>query len=68
MNGENISGDTIVVCGTPIPDKDKNIDIPPKTAGKKVIEAGEITINLEANTKEIVDAVNKKYGKEEREH
>jgi hypothetical protein len=68
MNGENISGDSIVVCGTPIPDENKNIDIPPRTAGKKVIEEGEITISLEPNNKEIVDKVNKKYGKEDREH
>jgi len=66
MNAEKVSGDSMIVCGTPIPDE-KKIDIPPKSAGKKVIEEGEVVINLESNTKELVDKVNRKYGKEDKD-
>ena len=65
MNTSNISGDTMVVMGAPMP-TEKTLDIPPKTAGKKVIEEGEIILNLEPNTKELVDKVNAKKGNQER--
>lgn len=64
----NVNGDTIIVCGAPRP-SENNIDIPPKTAGKKVIEAGDVVINLEENTPELVEAINRKNNKkEEKEH
>lgn len=65
MNKSNISGDAKIVMGSPIPTKE-NIDIPPKSAGEKVIEEGEIILNLEPNTKELVDKVNAKKGNQER--
>lgn len=65
MNKSNNSGDTKIVMGSPIP-TEKDINIPPKSAGEKVIEEGEIVIRLEPNTKELVDKVNAKEGNQER--
>ena len=59
MNKSNISGDAIIVMGSPVP-TEKSIDIPPKTAGKKVIEEGEIVLSLEANTPELIAKLNSK--------
>ena len=67
MNKASVSGDSKVVCGAPVP-SEKGIDIPPKRAGEMTIEEGEVIINVEPNTPELVSAVNKKYNKEEREH
>ena len=65
MSKSNISGDTKIVMGSPIP-KENDIDIPPKSAGEKVIEDGEIVLNLENNTKELIDRLNKSKGNQER--
>ena len=65
MSKSNISGDTKIVMGSPI-QKEKDIDIPPKSAGEKVIEDGEIVLNLENNTKELIDRLNKSKGNQER--
>ena len=67
MNKASVSGDSRVVCGAPVP-SEKGIDIPPKKAGEMVIEEGEVVIKAVDNTPEIVNAVNKKYNKEDREH
>lgn len=60
MNKKNVSGDTKIVMGSPMP-KGNNIDIPPKASGEKVIEEGEIILSLEPNTKELIDKLNKGY-------
>ena len=65
MDKSKVSGDSKIVMGSPIP-KEKNIDIPPKTAGEKVIEEGEIVLNLESNTKELLDKLNASKGNQER--
>ena len=65
MNKSKISGDTKIVMGSPIP-KDNDIDIPPKSAGEKVIEEGEIVLNLESNTKELLDQLNASKDNKER--
>lgn len=65
MSKSNISGDTKIVMGSPIP-KEKDIDIPPKSAGEKVIEEGEMVLNLENNTKELIDRLNESKGNQER--
>lgn len=57
MNTSKKSGDTVVVMGAPMP-TENSIDIPPKTAGKKVIEEGEISISLEQNTPELIAKLN----------
>ena len=67
MSKGNVSGDSKIVCGSPIP-SEKGIDIPPKRAGEMAIEEGDIVIEVRPNTPELVKAVNKKYNKEEREH
>ena len=67
MSKGNVSGDSKIVCGAPVP-SESGIDIPPKRAGEMVIEEGEVVIEVKANTPELVDAVNKKYNKEDREH
>ena len=67
MNKGNVSGDSKMVCGTPIP-SENGIDIPPKRAGEMVIEEGEVVLEARDNTPELVNAVNKKYKKEDREH
>ena len=65
MNTSNVSGDTIIVMGSPMP-TEKGIDIPPKTAGKKVIEEGEIELKLESNTPELIAKLNKSKNNVER--
>ncbi len=62
MNKSNVNGDSIIVCGTPIPDTKGRANIPPKTAGKKIIQAGEIEIKLESNTAELINKLNKNKG------
>ena len=57
MDRSKVSGDSKIVMGTPIA-KGKNIEIPPKSADEKVIEEGEIVLNLESNTKELLDRLN----------
>ena len=65
MNTSNISGDAMIVMGAPMP-TEKTLDIPPKTAGKKVIEEGEIILNLENNTPELISKLNKSKNNVER--
>ena len=65
MNKNKISGDTKIVMGSPVP-KENDIDIPPKSAGKKVIEEGEVIINLESNTRELLDKLNASKDNKER--
>jgi len=65
MNTSNISGNVKIVMGTPIP-TEKEINIPPKTAGQKVIEEGEIVLNLEDNTPELIAKLNKSKNNVER--
>lgn len=65
MNKKNVSGDTKIVMGSPTP-KENNIDIPPKASGEKVIEEGEIILNLEPNTRELIDKLNASKGNQER--
>ncbi len=67
MSKGNVSGDSKIVCGAPVP-SERGIDIPPKRAGEIVIEEGEIIIRAENNTPELVKAVKEKYNKEEMEH
>ena len=69
MNTNNVSGDSKVVVGTPIPDE-KGINIPPEKAGEKVIEEGPVVLELQSNTPELVNEVNAKYNKreEDKEH
>ncbi len=65
MNKNNINGDLKIVMGSPVP-TDKSLDIPPKTAGQKVIEEGEIVLNLEKNTPELIAKLNKRKNNVER--
>ena len=65
MNTSNISGDSIILMGSPMP-TESSIDIPPKTAGKKIIEAGEIELKLESNTPELIAKLNKNKNNVER--
>ena len=65
MDKSKISGDSKIVMGSPVP-KENDIDIPPKSAGEKVIEEGEIVLNLESNTKELLDKLNASKGNQER--
>lgn len=66
MNKNNISGDSKIVCGTPVPEnKENGIDIPPKTAGEKAIEAGEIILSVEPNTKELINKLEVQKAKKE---
>jgi len=58
MNTSNISGDTIIVMGAPMP-TEKTLDIPPKTAGKKVIEEGTIILKVEPNNRELLEKLNR---------
>ena len=57
MNTSNVNGDLKIVMGSPVP-TENSIDIPPKSAGEKVIEEGEIVLNLEPNTRELVEKLN----------
>lgn len=57
MSMSNISGDTKIVMGSPMP-KEESIDIPPKTAGEKIIEEGEIILELENNSRELIEKLN----------
>ena len=45
MSKASVSGDTKVVCGSPVP-SESGIDIPPKRAGEMVIEEGEVVIEV----------------------
>lgn len=63
MDKSKVSGDSKIVMGSPIP-KEDSIDIPPKSAGEKVIEEGEIVLNLESNTKELLDKLDASKGKD----
>lgn len=65
MNRSNVNGDLKIVMGSPIP-TEKSIDIPPKSAGEKVIEEGEIILSLENNTPELIAKLNKNKNNEER--
>lgn len=65
MNRSNVSGDLRIVMGSPIP-TEKSIDIPPKSAGEKVIEEGEVILNLESNTPELIAKLNKSKNNVER--
>lgn len=65
MNRSNVSGDLKIVMGSPMP-TEKSIDIPPKSAGEKVIEEGEIVLNLESNTPELIARLNKSKNNVER--
>ena len=65
MNTSNVNGDLKIVMGSPIP-TEKSLNIPPKTAGQKVIEAGEIELNLEKNTPELIARLNKSKNNVER--
>ena len=68
MNTNNVSGDSKVVVGTPIPDE-KGINIPPEKAGEKVIEEGPVVLELQSNTQELVNKVNAKYKRaDDKEH
>lgn len=53
MNTSKVNGDLKIVMGSPMP-TEKSIDIPPKTAGQKVIEEGEIELSLGQNTPELI--------------
>ena len=61
MDKSKVSGDSKIVMGSPIP-KEDSIDIPPKSAGEKVIEEGEIVLNLENNNKELLDKLEAQKG------
>lgn len=64
MNTSQISGDSKVVFGVPMP-KDKGIiDIPPKKDYKKAIEEGEIALNFEPNTKVLIDKLEAQKGRD----
>ena len=63
MNKSKVSGDSKIVMGSPIP-KENEIDIPPKSAGEKVIEEGEIILSLEVNTPELLKKLEKQKGME----
>ena len=65
MNRSNVSGDLRIVMGSPIP-TEKSIDIPPKSAGENVIEEGEVILNLESNTPELIAKLNKSKNNVER--
>ena len=65
MNRSNVSGDLKIVMGSPMP-TERSIDIPPKSAGEKVIEEGEIILNLENNTPELMAKLNKSKNNEGR--
>lgn len=65
MNRSNVNGELKIVMGSPIP-TEKSIDIPPKSAGEKVIEEGEIILSLENNTPELIAKLNKNKNNEER--
>ena len=65
MDKSKVSGDLKIVMGSPIP-REKDIDIPPKTACEKVIEEGEIVLNVSNNTKELLDRLNASKDKIER--
>lgn len=65
MNKSKVSGDSKIIMGSPMP-KEENIDIPPKASGEKVIEEGEIILNLEPNTRELLDRLNASKGNQER--
>ena len=67
MNANSVSGDSRVVVGTPIPDE-KGINIPPEKAGEKVIEEGTVVLELQPNTQELVNKVNAKYEREDKEY
>lgn len=58
MNTSKVNGDLKIVMGSPMP-TERSIDIPPKTAGQKVIEEGEIVLKLEQNTPELIAKLNK---------
>lgn len=58
MNTSKVNGDSGIFVGLPMP-TENSIDIPPKTAGKKVIEEGEIELSLEKNTPELIEKLNK---------
>lgn len=57
MNTSKVNGDLKIVMGSPMP-TENSIDIPPKTAGQKVIEEGEIVLSLEQNTTELIERLN----------
>ena len=61
MDKSKVSGDSKIVMGSPIP-KEKEIDIPPKTAKEKIIEEGEIILSLEQNTPEILKKLEEQKG------
>ena len=61
MDKSKVSGDSKIVMGSPIP-KEDSIDIPPKSAGEKVIEEGEIVLKLENNNKELLDKLEAQKG------
>lgn len=65
MNKSNVSGDSKIVMGSPIPTED-NINIPPKSAGEKIIEEGEVILKLEPNTKELIDRLDERKGNKDR--
>jgi len=63
MNKSKKSGDLKIVMGSPMP-TEKDLDIPPKSAGEKVIEEGEIELKLENNTPELLHKLNKNKNNE----
>ena len=65
MNTSNVNGDLKIDMGSPMP-TETSIDIPPKTAGQKVIEEGEVTLSLEENTPELIAKLNKSKNNVER--
>ena len=46
---------------------ENSMDIPPKTAGKKVIEEGVIELNVENNTPELLAQLNAQYKQPKKE-
>lgn len=65
MDKSKVSGDSKIVMGSPVPTEEE-LNIPPQSAGEKVIEEGEVVLNLESNTKELLDRLNASKGNQER--
>ena len=62
MDKSKVSGDSKIVMGAPMAKEEKDIVIPPAKSGMKVIEEGEIELNLEPNTPELIRKLEEQKG------
>ena len=62
MDKSKVSGDPKIVMGAPMAKEEREIVIPPEKSGMKVIEEGDVILTVEANTPELIAALERQNG------